>query len=580
MADNSLKKGRYTKYSNKIGLFSNSKGSFVKNDTEVVLNFPFKDTVLEAGMSTEDVGREERFLHLEIDSKDIDTLEEPKVLTDFRYVDKDGERSLTAKGEARFFDEADELVQNLLIKGNNLLALHTLKGRLAGKVKFIYIDPPYYFRENRQADTFLYNSNFRLSSWLTFMRNRLEIAQQLLADDGTICVSISDDGQAYLKVMMDEIFGQENFVANLIWEKKKKPSFLANVGGVTEFIVTYAKKRSNAPIFKYGETTKGKKYPVNNAGNSINTLTFPAGSIKFNIIDQTLQPQDMSEGRIITRLLDELIIENGTNKNVFRLEGEWRYSQQRIDEILQNNEQIVISKVPFRPNHIKDGGEPKKMHNLLSISHYSMATYEDATAEGNKLFGNESFDYMKPEKLLKVLIESVTDENDLVLDFCVGSGTTAAVAHKLGRRWVGIEQMDYIETFTKERLKKVILAEQGGISKSVDWNGGGSFVYFELKKYNQEYIDRIMEATSLKELEDIYVEMRNNAFLKFWFDRSQFEKDEDFRQLDLDGRKEVLADVLDENQLYLNYADMDDTRHKVTADEKALTDKFYGTNEN
>lgn len=150
----------------------------------------------------------------------------------------------------------------------------------------------------------------------------------------------------------------------------------------------------------------------------------------------------------------------------------------------------------------------------------------------------------------------------------------------MNRRWVGVEQMDYIEEVAKERLKKVIAGEQGGISKSVDWNGGGSFVYFELKKYNQEYIDRIMEATSLKELEDIYVDMRNNAFLKFWFDRSHFEKDEDFRQLDLDGRKEALANVLDENQLYLNYADMGDTRHKVTADEKALTDKFYGTNEN
>ena len=140
--------------------------------------------------------------------------------------------------------------------------------------------------------------------------------------------------------------------------------------------------------------------------------------------------------------------------------------------------------------------------------------------------------------------------------------------------------MDYVENKTTVRLKRVIDGEQNGVSRYVNWQGGGSFVYFELKKYNQEYIDRIMEATSLKELEDIYVEMRNNAFLKFWFDRSQFEKDEDFRQLDLDGRKEVLADVLDENQLYLNYADMDDTRHEVTADEKALTDKFYGTNEN
>lgn len=148
------------------------------------------------------------------------------------------------------------------------------------------------------------------------------------------------------------------------------------------------------------------------------------------------------------------------------------------------------------------------------------------------------------------------------------------------RRWIGIEQMDYVNSLAQPRLTRVIQGDQTGVSRAVGWQGGGSFVYFELKKYNQEYIDRIMEATSLKELEDIYVEMRNNAFLKFWFDRNSFEKDEDFRAADLDERKQKLADVLDENQLYLNYADIDDTRHNVTTDEKVLTDRFYGSSEN
>lgn len=143
MANNSPKKGRYTQYPNKIGLFSTSKGSFIKNDNDVVLSFPFKDAVLEAGMSKEDVGRDERFLHQTLDSKDIDTLEEPKVLTDFRLIDKNGEKALTADSDIQFFDEDGHLKQNLLIKGNNLLALYTLRERLAGKVKLIYIDPPY-----------------------------------------------------------------------------------------------------------------------------------------------------------------------------------------------------------------------------------------------------------------------------------------------------------------------------------------------------------------------------------------------------------------------------------------------------
>ena len=208
--ENKLKKGRYTKYNNKIGLYSNSKGSFIKNDTEVVLNFPFKDTVLEAGMSKEDVGREERFLHIEIDSKDIDTLEEPKVLTDFRHVDKDGEEPLTAENKIEFFDENNNLKQNLLIKGNNLLALYTLRERLAGQVKLIYIDPPY--NTKGDANSFAYNNTFNHSSWLAFMKNRLEIARELLKDDGFIAITIDHSELLYLGVIADEVFLRENRV--------------------------------------------------------------------------------------------------------------------------------------------------------------------------------------------------------------------------------------------------------------------------------------------------------------------------------------------------------------------------------
>lgn len=159
-------------------------------------------------MSKEDAGREERFLHIEIDSKDIDTLEEPKVLTDFRYVDKDGEKPLTADSDVVFFDKDGNLQQNLLIKGNNLLALYTLRERLAGKVKLIYIDPPY----NTGNDGFKYNDSFNHSAWLIFMKNRLEVAKDLLREDGVIFVSIKDNELAYLKVLMDEIFGLDNFV--------------------------------------------------------------------------------------------------------------------------------------------------------------------------------------------------------------------------------------------------------------------------------------------------------------------------------------------------------------------------------
>lgn len=214
-----------------------------------------------------------------------------------------------------------------------------------------------------------------------------------------------------------------------------------------------------------------------------------------------------------------------------------------------------------------------------------------STINLNKEGGVDLSNGKKPEKLMERVIALSTKEGDVVLDFCLGSGTTSAVAHKMNRRWIGVEQMDYIDTLAKVRLNKVLEGEQGGISKSVNWQGGGSFIYLELKKYNQEYIDRILVATSLAELEVVYEEMRQNAFLKFFFDKDDFEQFTDFRdrvagkkgkelQELLDKRKDALISILDENQLYLNYADMNDARHKVSADEKALTNKFYGENSN
>lgn len=578
MADNSLKKGRYTKYSNKIGLFSNSKGSFIKNDTEVVLNFPFKDTVLEAGMTKEDKGREERFLQIDIDSKDIDTLEEPKVLTDFRYVDKDGERSLTASSDISFFDEDGELKQNLLIKGNNLLALYTLKERLTGQVKLIYIDPPY----NTGNDGFRYNDQFSHSAWLAFMKNRLEVAKDLLREDGVIFVSCDDNEQAYLKVLMDEVFQPSNFISTVTVATDARTRSYEALSKTHEFILIYSKSENyklhqavdNNKQFQYEDSEGGfDLYELRNRNASFNVGNRPNLFYPFYLNPNSKDENGLYELSVEPKQgwIEVLPQKSGDIQTV------WRQSKETAGSKLNT---IIFGK------EARNGYQIVKKYRENTSSRPSIWNDKDVlsdrgTLEIKALFNNKKiFDFPKPEGLLEKIISIGSSEGDIVLDYHLGSGTTASVAHKMNRRWVGVEQMDYIEEVAKERLKKVIAGEQGGISKSVDWNGGGSFVYFELKKYNQEYIDRIMEATSLKELEDIYVDMRNNAFLKFWFDRSHFEKDEDFRQLDLDGRKEALANVLDENQLYLNYADMGDTRHKVTADEKALTDKFYGTNEN
>lgn len=576
MAGDPLKKGRYTNYGNKIGLFSNKTGNFISNSPEIVLNFPFKDTVLEAGMTKEDAGREERFLHIEMDAKDIDTLEDPKVLTNFKYIDRSGEHALDENSDIEFFDENGELKQNLLIKGNNLLALHTLKEKLAGKVKLIYIDPPYYFSEDKNSDTFSYNSNFKLSAWLTFMRNRIEISKELLSNNGVILISIDEDGQSYLKILLDEIFGQNNFISTFIWRRSGTGGLRGQFPITThEYIIAFAKNKEkitnrwNAP---YSEASLSDFKESDNRGR-YKTQALYLTSLKWS--ESQAFPIEAPDGSLLV-----------PPKGI----GSWRFIKETFEEALRDDV-ILFKKTSNSPLLTAEGNQAQ--YNVYTKQYISedgtnpptilpddlVGQTRTAKAELKALFGKDVFTYAKPEELLSYLIGMITKKEDVILDFCLGSGTTAAVAHKMERRWIGVEQMDYIETISKERLKKVIDGEQGGISKSVNWQGGGSFVYFELKKYNQDFIDRIMEAITIPELEEIYQDMQKNAFLKFFFDKKEFEKDENFRSLSLDERKQKLVDILDENQFYLNYAEMNDTRYHVSEAEKVLTDRFYQTNE-
>ena len=558
----SFNKGSYTEYSNKIGLYSNSQGSFISQSPDVVLNFPYKDCVLEGGMTKEDAKRDERFLNVKLDKRDIDTLFDPKVLTNFKYIDSNGERELSANDNIGFFDGDGELKQNLLIKGNNLVALHTLKEKLAGKVKLIYIDPPY----NTGNDEFRYNDRFNHSAWLAFMENRLKVARHLLSDGGLIFISIDDHEQAYLEVLADEIFGIDNREAVISWRRRhNQPNDKSKIiATVSEYILVYAKNSSylksegsfyTLPLSEdrlkaYKNRDDDPRGPWDttpwkaaaNQGGSVYTITTPTG-----------------------RQYTETWLGN---------EDTFRKAVQNNLIVFTNNGDGLPRKKIFASERMRDG-QPA----INFWSHEQFGSNQDGSSEVGALFGGKDHDgpdNPKPEKLLFSIIHIATKPGDIVLDFCLGSGTTAAVAHKMGRRWIGIEQMDYIETIAKERLKKVIAGEQGGISKSVNWQGGGSFIYMELKKYNQEYVDQINAATNMTELEEVYKKMYQNAFLKFWFDKKTFERDERFRSMDLNTRKQALISILDENQLYLNYADMDDVKYHVSDDERALTKCFYG----
>lgn len=343
--------------------------------------------------------------------------------------------------------------KNLFIEGDNLDALKLLRETYLGRVKMIYIDPPYNtgndfiydddFAEN--AEGFLRRSNQKddkgnrlianpetngrfHSDWLSMIYPRLKLARTLLTDDGLLFISIGEQEVDSLLRLTKEIFGEENFVTTFLRQRKKKPSFLhSNVGSMFEYVVCVARNRALAPPFSVDVTTAGKKYPVNNAGNSLGILTFPAGSVQFVPSDAVYEPQDMSEGNIVTRLLDKVIVANHRNVGGFRLEGEFRYSQSRLNEIVSAGETITISKAPFRPNHVKTGGEVKKMHNLLSPETYEVGTNEDATEELTGLFGSPLFDNPKPSSLIRVLCRAVTydDPEALVMDFFCGSGSSA-----------------------------------------------------------------------------------------------------------------------------------------------------------
>lgn len=439
---------------------------------------------------------------LEVDAELLNELQEL-----FKKADDQKERyDFTWNGKAKAFFEAAtpstktlrpqpeesvnfENTENLFITGDNLEALKLLQESYLGKIDFIYIDPPY----NTGKD-FVYHDNFsksvkeadeaegnvdedgnRLvknersagrfhSDWLSMMYPRLKLARNLLADDAVIFISIDENEVANLTLMMDEIFGESNFVTNFVWEKKKKPSFLnANIGNKFEYILCYAKDRSNSKAFSVETTTKGKKYPFNNAGNSPQELIFPPHSVKFTSMgDQLVSAQDMSAGNIKTELLNDFSIVNGTNEQEIHLYGEWRYSQQKLNELVNEGSEITISSIPFRPNLTKSGGEIKKMHNLLTKEQYDVGMNEDATDEFTKLMGGNYFDYAKPTKLIKTLIKSYTYDNDnaVVLDFFVGSGTTAESVMQLNNEDGGSRK--YIVATLDEAISDDNPAKQDG----------------------------------------------------------------------------------------------------------------------
>ena len=536
----------FTAYKTKIGLATENK--YISENQEVVLNFPYKDCILEGGQTKDDAKRQEVFFNETLAPTEINRLLDDKVLTNFKRYDKDGEH------------EVEELADtdNLIIKGNNLIVLHSLKKRFAGKVKLIYIDPPY----NTGNDSFNYNDNFNHSTWLIFMKNRLEVARELLSDDGLIFVQCDDNEQAYLKVLMDEVFSRNNFISNIVWKGRGGRQDSKYVAQIHETIIFYAKNKERAILNKaFIEDTSNYAYE-DSRGNYKTQLIRKWGSNSRREDRPNLFYEVEFEGNKVLPILP-----NGDD-------GRWRWSKNRLEEAIKNDMVVSLEKDGRTELYEKIyKGDGKKQTVFTSWIDESFSGQGTKVLE--EIFKEKVFDYPKPEQLVKKFIDLTTDDGDIVLDYHLGSGTTAAVAHKMNRQYIGIEQMDYIETVSVKRLEKVIEGEQGGISKSVDWQGGGSFVYCELKNDVQEFKNEILEATTKEKLLEVFELAKKSSFLSYRIDPKKLKKNE-FEKLSLAEQKQILSEIIDNNNLYVNYSDIDDIDYGISAQDKKLNHAFYG----
>ena len=583
----------YTKYSNKIGLTAG--GKFIDESEDVVLDFPFKDTVLKAGMSKEDLDKgetaDEPFLNEVIAKPEIDELLEPKVFVNAKRYDADGEHEVDS------FTDSD----NLIIKGNNLIALHSLKKRYAGKVKLIYLDPPY----NTGSDSFEYNDHFNHASWLIFMKNRLEIMKQLLSqDDGIICVQCDDNEQAYLKVLMDELFGRESFMSTITVQMSQPTGFKmkhvdVRLPKLKEFILVYKMNpNSHINIVKKQKSKWDSEYKNILLGISKEEMYF------INEVRTNNNRNDEDIDRVTSILkkatytsLSEFFKKNDIENNLqFLYDNAWRIFR-TVSMPSQNNKKIALESrdklnqtlfpiiTPQNEMYLIKGdfdeSVTKPRMKIIFANNYLMVNVCDLWTDIKTTgLDNEGVVKLsngkKPEALMGRIIKMFSNENDIVLDAFAGTGSTAAVSLKLKRKFITLEQLNNHINLAKKRLKSVILGETSGISKDVNWQGGGSFVYAELMEKNGGFVRDVEKAANTTELLAVFDRMKNMADFDFRVDLDKFKAELNTFESLADQKRELLR-ILDKNQLYYNYANIDDAnvRDLIADHDYKFNQNFY-----
>lgn len=535
----------FTRYKNKIGLVNNN-GEFISSSDNVALSFPYKDCVLEFDSTDENEKRTEIFYNENLCHDEIDHLFAKKVFSNAEKHTTSGVESVSA------FDNG-----NLVIKGNNLLSMYSLLDKFSGKIKCMYWDILY----NTNSDQVPYNDSFKHSSWLTMMKNRLEVAKKLLSHDGVICLQCDDNEMAYLKVLCDEIFGRDNHINTICVKMSELKGFkMGNLQNkfpkLKEFILIYSPNKSNIQI------------------------------------------------KIETKLKDNL--ESYTryyNKRVVNIEkdcSEWitESVSSDYDKIGHANEMIYLvtrdSKVkgtlPLNKFYksVNDSGKVSylyydgtKINTVLFLSEYIKEPVGDiwmdiSTININKESTIQLPNGKKPESLLRRIIYAFTNENDYVLDAYFGTGTTGAVALKMNRKFIGLEQLNSHYEKCKLRLTEVINGDSSGISSEVNWQGGGSFISVELKTLNQKYVDSIEMAENNEQLITIWQDIQKSGFISSYVSPQEIDPNaDDFKSLSFDDKKRLFLALLDKNMLYVNYCDIDDETYDISKADKAFTNSFY-----
>ena len=520
---------------------------------------------MEGGQSREEDKREEIFFNEILAQDEITQLLEPKVLTNAKRIDKDGEKPFD-----HFNRNADgTITDNLIIKGNNLLALHTLKKEFAGKVKLIYIDPPY--NTGGSGDTFAYNNSFKRSTWLTFMYNRLIAAKDLLRKDGVLIVAIDENEQPHLGVMLKEFFKDYEVHCITIVHNPRgvQGTNFSYTHEYAFFVVPKGKKLIGNRIIDESEIdfsnlrNWGGESLRSDAKNCFYPIVVdPKTSeiIEFGeVCEDDFHPSKreiIKDGKVYIYPID--------NDNI---ERKWRYARQSVEEI----KDLLRARKKSGQWDVEIGKNFGQYKTVWIDPKYDANEY--GTKIVSRLVPENKFSFPKSLYNVKDCVYAVVgnDKDAIVLDYHAGSGTTAHAVLELNkedggnRKFIMCEQMDYVETVTSKRIQRVI-----------EQNGSDEFVYLELKKYNQTFIEQIEEAKDTDSLLQIWEQMKAKSFLNYNVDiKKQEEHIEEFKTLTLKEQKQHLCEILDKNQLYVNLSSLNDADFACTEDEKKVTKDFY-----